>query len=131
MPRTSRRRSRQSTSRRCAATSVFWRAIFWKVADRDRAGTNWHSILEQTYGLFNGIGIGVALHSLARRAPPLGEEPLAIYNIFCADWMRSLLQLAMDNVGFEGGRDRVPNPLLEPLNYLGRQVPRPARPGHE
>jgi hypothetical protein len=37
--------------------------------------TNWHSILEQTYGLFNGIGIGVAMHSLARRAPPLGEEP--------------------------------------------------------
>jgi hypothetical protein len=37
--------------------------------------TNWHSILEQTYGLFNGIGIGVALHSLARRAPPIGDEP--------------------------------------------------------
>jgi hypothetical protein len=40
--------------------------------------------------------------------PPLGEEPLPIYNIFCADWMRGFLQLAMDNVGFEGGRDITP-----------------------
>ncbi len=29
--------------------------------------TNWHSILEQTTGLFNGIGIAVAMHGLARR----------------------------------------------------------------
>ncbi|TXL77085.1 virulence factor [Vineibacter terrae] len=40
--------------------------------------------------------------------PPLGEEPLPIYNTFCADWMRAFLQLAMDNVGFEGGRDITP-----------------------
>ncbi len=40
--------------------------------------------------------------------PPLTEEPLPIYNIFCADWMRGFLQLAMDNVGFEGGRDITP-----------------------
>jgi hypothetical protein len=37
--------------------------------------TNWHSILEQSYGLFNGVGIGVALHSLAGRAPPVRDEP--------------------------------------------------------
>ncbi|MBL8673982.1 MAG: hypothetical protein JNL07_03770, partial [Rhodospirillales bacterium] len=40
--------------------------------------------------------------------PPLTEEPLPIYNTFCADWMRAFLQLAMDNVGFEGGRDITP-----------------------
>ncbi|MFO1500740.1 MAG: hypothetical protein U1G07_20535 [Verrucomicrobiota bacterium] len=31
--------------------------------------TNWHSILEQTYGLINGIGLGVATLLLAERAP--------------------------------------------------------------
>jgi hypothetical protein len=39
--------------------------------------TNWHSILEQTYGLINGIGIGLMMLWLSRRAPPtvsdLGE----------------------------------------------------------
>ena len=33
--------------------------------------TNWHSILEQTTGLFNGIGIAVALSGLARRVGPV------------------------------------------------------------
>ena len=28
--------------------------------------TNWHSILEQTTGLFNGIGVAVAVAALAR-----------------------------------------------------------------
>ncbi len=38
--------------------------------------TNWHSILEQTTGLFNGIGIAVAMRGLARRVKPL--EPLEL-----------------------------------------------------
>jgi hypothetical protein len=37
--------------------------------------TNWHSILEQTYGLINGIGIALALAPLARRLPPLSDQP--------------------------------------------------------
>ncbi len=37
--------------------------------------TNWHSILEQTTGLFNGIGLAAAVASLARRSPPLGAQP--------------------------------------------------------
>ena len=39
--------------------------------------TNWHSILEQTTGLFNGIGIAVAMHGLAQRVGPVhaGELP--------------------------------------------------------
>jgi hypothetical protein len=37
--------------------------------------TNWHSILEQTYGFINGIGLGIALFWLARHAPEASEEP--------------------------------------------------------
>jgi hypothetical protein len=33
--------------------------------------TNWHSILEQTTGLFNGIGLAAAVAGLARRSPPV------------------------------------------------------------
>ncbi len=37
--------------------------------------TNWHSILEQTTGLINGIGIGVAMYTLGRSVPPVADEP--------------------------------------------------------
>ncbi len=42
--------------------------------------TNWHSILEQTTGLFNGVGIAVAMGGMAQRVGPvdhaeLGERP--------------------------------------------------------
>lgn len=37
--------------------------------------TNWHSILEQTTGLFNGLGIAVAMSLLIPRAPRLADEP--------------------------------------------------------
>jgi hypothetical protein len=50
--------------------------------------TNWHSILEQTTGLFNGIGLAVAMASLSRWDPPVEDaddpdrrpatEPLAL-----------------------------------------------------
>jgi hypothetical protein len=36
--------------------------------------TNWHSILEQTYGLINGVGIALAMTALARRLPPVQDE---------------------------------------------------------
>jgi hypothetical protein len=38
-------------------------------------------------------------------APALTEEPASIYADYCKDWMRAFLQLAMDNVGYEGGRE--------------------------
>ncbi|MBM3644157.1 MAG: virulence factor [Alphaproteobacteria bacterium] len=38
-------------------------------------------------------------------APSLGEEPGSIYADYCKDWMRAFLQLAMDNIGYEGGRE--------------------------
>lgn len=31
--------------------------------------TNWHSVLEQSYGFINGLGVGVALFVLAKRTP--------------------------------------------------------------
>jgi hypothetical protein len=38
--------------------------------------TNWHSVLEQTYGLINGVGVAVSMFWLARRAPGVTEQPL-------------------------------------------------------
>jgi hypothetical protein len=40
--------------------------------------TNWHSVLEQTTGLFNGVGVAVAVAGLARWRPPLSDarQPL-------------------------------------------------------
>ncbi|MBV8391718.1 MAG: virulence factor, partial [Alphaproteobacteria bacterium] len=40
--------------------------------------------------------------------PVLSEDPGAIYADYCKDWMRAFLQLAMDNVGYEGGREITP-----------------------
>jgi hypothetical protein len=37
--------------------------------------TNWHSVLEQTYGWINGLGVAIALFQLARVAPRVTEEP--------------------------------------------------------
>jgi hypothetical protein len=37
--------------------------------------TNWHSVLEQTYGFLNGIGIAIAMVYLARRLPRASDEP--------------------------------------------------------
>ncbi len=36
--------------------------------------TNWHSILEQSTGLFNGMAVAAAMIPLARRAPAFNEE---------------------------------------------------------
>jgi len=37
--------------------------------------TNWHSVLEQTYGFINGIGVAVAMGVLASRTERVGDEP--------------------------------------------------------
>jgi hypothetical protein len=39
--------------------------------------TNWHSVLEQTYGFINGVGIAVAMGDLAAHVPPVSQEPPA------------------------------------------------------
>jgi hypothetical protein len=47
--------------------SYLWEESAWQ--------TNWHSILEQTYGLINGIGIALAIVPLARTLPRLSDLP--------------------------------------------------------
>jgi hypothetical protein len=37
--------------------------------------TNWHSVLEQTYGFINGVGVAIAFVPLARRQPRVVDEP--------------------------------------------------------
>jgi hypothetical protein len=37
--------------------------------------TNWHSVLEQTYGFLNGVGLAIAFVPLARRQPRVADEP--------------------------------------------------------
>jgi hypothetical protein len=37
--------------------------------------TNWHSILEQTTGLFNGLAVAIAMAGPARRGPRLLDDP--------------------------------------------------------
>jgi len=37
--------------------------------------TNWHSVLEQTYGFINGLGIAAALLLLRGKLPRVNEEP--------------------------------------------------------
>jgi len=39
--------------------------------------TNWHSILEQTYGLINGLGVAVMMAWLQTTAPRLADDPPA------------------------------------------------------
>ena len=36
---------------------------------------NWHSVLEQSYGFINGVGLAVTLFWVARHAPKTTEEP--------------------------------------------------------
>ncbi|HEY2154004.1 MAG TPA: hypothetical protein VGH33_00140, partial [Isosphaeraceae bacterium] len=37
--------------------------------------TNWHSLYEQTAGLFNGLALATAMASIARRSPRLSDDP--------------------------------------------------------
>jgi hypothetical protein len=54
--------------------------------------------------------------------PVLSEDPAAIYADYCKDWMRAFLQLAMDNVGYEGGRE-ITAEQNERLGAILRAVP--------
>jgi hypothetical protein len=53
--------------------------------------------------------------------PALSEDPTSIYADYCRDWMRAFLQLAMDNVGYEGGRE-ITAEQNEQLGLILRQV---------
>ena len=52
--------------------------------------------------------------------PQLSENPQPIYADYCKDWMRAFLQLAMDNVGYEGGREISPEQNDRLLVAMGR-----------
>lgn len=54
--------------------------------------------------------------------PQLSEDPAPIYADYCKDWMRAFLQLAMDNVGYEGGRE-ITAEQNESLGAILRAVP--------
>ena len=54
--------------------------------------------------------------------PLLLENPQPIYADYCKDWMRAFLQLAMDNVGYEGGREISPE-QNDRLGAILRTVP--------
>ncbi|MBS0521398.1 MAG: virulence factor [Proteobacteria bacterium] len=54
--------------------------------------------------------------------PVLSEDPTSIYADYCRDWMRAFLQLAMDNVGYEGGRE-ITAEQNERLGAILRAVP--------
>lgn len=48
-------------------TKLMWIKTGWQ--------TNWHSVLEQTYGFINGLGVAIAMLLLAARTPPVTDEP--------------------------------------------------------
>jgi len=49
------------------ALQILWLRTGWS--------TNWHSVLEQTYGFVNGIGIGLAMILAARHATHVSDDP--------------------------------------------------------
>jgi hypothetical protein len=49
--------------------------LFKLIEMKSGRDTNWHSILEQTYGLINGIGCGAAMLFLINRAPKVTDDP--------------------------------------------------------
>ncbi len=48
-------------------TKLMWIKTGWQ--------TNWHSVLEQTYGFINGLGVAIAMLLLAARTPRVSDEP--------------------------------------------------------
>jgi len=54
----------------------FSAAVMFKLVEMTSGlETNWHSILEQTYGLINGIGVAAAMGFLIPRAPQVSDDP--------------------------------------------------------
>jgi hypothetical protein len=49
--------------------------LFKLIEIKSGLATNWHSVLEQTYGLINGIGLAVAMLQVRRAAPPVSDDP--------------------------------------------------------
>jgi len=50
-------------------------AAIKQVGIRTGWATNWHSVMEQTDGLFYGLGLAVAMGMILRRAPRVSDDP--------------------------------------------------------
>jgi len=55
--------------------------------------TNWHSVMEQTQGLFHGLAIGITFALIARKAPKLQDaEPIPRWTeVFCVTFVLCVL----------------------------------------
>ena len=51
--------------------------LFKLIEVKSGVATNWHSILEQTYGLINGFALAFAIEGLRARAPRVTDDPPA------------------------------------------------------
>jgi hypothetical protein len=49
--------------------------VFKLIELKSGVATNWHSVLEQSYGLINGLGVAVAMNQLRTRAPRVSDDP--------------------------------------------------------
>jgi hypothetical protein len=92
--------------------------------------TNWHSVLEQTTGLFNGIGLAVACSGLAGRTPAFAEpaghrswtEPVALGFVLLGIIYLNLRK--MSRADDDGGRSR--RGLVRPrIHSAGPDFPDP------
>jgi hypothetical protein len=50
-------------------------ALFKLIEVKSGWQTNWHSVLEQTYGFINGLGIAAAMLVLRKHLPPVTDDP--------------------------------------------------------
>jgi len=50
-------------------------ALFQLIELKSGWGTNWHSVLEQSWGFINGVGIAIAMGLAMSRSPKLSDDP--------------------------------------------------------
>jgi hypothetical protein len=84
---------------------------------------NWHSVLEQTYGFVNGIGLATALAILVRRVPPVDDagprsrwaEVFALLYVLPVMTFINMTRNVEDWTNVVGGRQAVPSLMKAPL----------------
>ena len=83
---------------------------------------NWHSFLEQLYGLFNGVGVAVALGLLDRRLPAADDRPRQRWTelacvLLVVPWLlhANLVDNVADWTAPRDGRGALPDPMRVPL----------------
>ncbi len=74
--------------------AAFALAVLFKLTEiKSGLDTNWHSVLEQSYGFMNGVALAVAFIPLFKRAPIAVDEPAVpgFYNGFMVAFLMLLL----------------------------------------